>query len=43
MRYTKGKIIVTGNPTLAWVEKMQEYNLILTCDGGIIYAELERS
>ena len=42
MRYSKGKFIVTGNPTLAWIKKMQKYNLIFTCKDGIVYAELER-
>lgn len=43
MRYSKGKFIVTGNPTLAWIQKMQKYNLVFTCKGGVVYAELERS
>ena len=42
MRYSKGKFIVTGNPTLAWIQKMQKYNLTFTCKDGIVYAELER-
>lgn len=42
MRYAKGKFIVTGNPTLAWVNKMTKYGLRFTYENGVVYAELER-
>ena len=42
MRYAKGKFIVTGNPTIAWVNKMTKYGLRFTYENGVVYAELER-
>lgn len=42
MRYTKGKFIVTGNPSIAWVNKMTKYGLRFTFKDGLVYAELEK-
>ena len=42
MRYKQGKFIVTGNPTIAWVNKMTKYGLRFTYKDGVVYAELER-
>lgn len=43
MRYSKGKFIVTGKPSLAWIEKMTKYGLIFTCENERVIAEFERS
>lgn len=42
MRYKHGKFIVTGNPTIAWIEKMTKYGLSFTTKNGVIYATLNR-
>lgn len=42
MRYSKGKYIVTGNPSIAWIEKMTKYGLVFTCDNGRVIAEFVR-
>lgn len=42
MRYKRGKFIVTGNPTIAWIEKMTKYGLRFTAKNGVIYATLDK-
>lgn len=42
MRLTKGKLIVSGNPTIKWIEKMKRLGMVFTHKDGKIYAEFER-
>lgn len=41
MRYKNGLFIVTGNPSVAWIEKMAMHGLTFTVSGGVIYAKFE--
>lgn len=38
MRYGKGEIIVTGNPSIAWIEKMGKMGMCFTLKNGKVIA-----
>lgn len=43
MRYSKGEIIVTGNPSILWIEKMNKLGMGFTLKDGKVIAYIERS
>lgn len=42
MKMIKGKIIVTGNPSIKWIRKMKNMGMVFTHKDGVIYAEFEK-
>ena len=42
MLYKHGSIIVSGNPTIAWVIKMFDMGMVFTHKNGQVIAEFER-
>lgn len=42
MRYKHGCIVVSGNPSIAWINKMSGMGMIFRHENGIIIAEFER-
>lgn len=42
MRYSRGEITVTGNPSIAWIEKMQKLGMSFTLKDGKVIACIER-
>ena len=42
MRYGKGEIIVTGNPSIKWIEKMAGLGMSFTLKDGKVIAYFER-
>ena len=43
MRYGKWEIIVTGNPSIAWINKMVKMGMRFTVEDGKVIAYFERS
>ena len=43
MRYSRGEITVSGNPSIAWVEKMAKMGMNFTLKDGKVIAYFERS
>jgi hypothetical protein len=41
MRYEQGEVVVTGNPTLAWIEKMNRLGMNFTAKDGKVIAYIE--
>ena len=41
MRYSKGEVTVTGNPSIAWVEKMTQMGMSFTVKNGKVIAYIE--
>lgn len=42
VKMIKGKIIVTGNPSIAWISKMQKMGMVFIHKAGVIYAEFDK-
>lgn len=42
MLYKHGSIIVSGNPSIAWINKMSKMGMIFIHESGRIIAEFER-
>lgn len=42
MRYGRGEITVTGNPTIGWINKMVKLGMNFTLKDGKVIAYLER-
>lgn len=42
MRYSRGEITVSGNPTLAWIERMVSMGMNFTLKDGKVIAFIER-
>lgn len=42
MRYEQGEITVTGNPSIAWINKMVKLGMNFTVKDGKVIAYLER-
>ena len=43
MRYSKGEVTVTGNPSIKWVEKMTQMGMSFTVKNGKVIAYIEGS
>lgn len=43
MRYHKGEVTVTGNPSIAWIDKMVKMGMRFTLKNGKVIAYFERS
>ena len=43
MRYSRGEITVTGNPSIAWIRKMEKMGMRFTLKDGRVIAFIERS
>lgn len=43
MRYEQKGLIVTGNPSIAWIEKMVKMGMNFTVKDGRVVAFIERS
>ena len=42
MRYGKGEITVTGNPSMAWINKMVKLGMSFTLKDGKVIAYFDR-
>lgn len=42
MRYARGEITVTGNPSIAWIAKMTKLGMNFTSKDGKVIAYFER-
>lgn len=42
MRYSRGEITVTGNPSIAWINKMVKMGMAFTIKDGKVIAYFER-